>query len=135
MHQQITMLRAITARPKAEETVTFALRTMSVLLVASSLLVEHWAWAEDSANGGAIKIGIMADQSGPYADNGGPGSVEAAKMAIEDAGQVMGRKVELLVADDQNKPDVGLAPARKWLDEGGVDAIVGGSASSIALPI
>lgn len=113
----------------------FAVRTMTALLAASSLLVGHWAAAEEAAAGGAIKIGIMADESGPYADNGGPGSVEAARMAIEDAGQVMGRKVELLVADDQNKPDVGLAIARKWLDEDGVDAIVGGSASSIALAV
>jgi branched-chain amino acid transport system substrate-binding protein len=108
-------------------------RTMTAALAASSLLIGHWALAEDAT--AAIKIGIMADQSGPYADNGGPGSVEAARMAIEDAGLVIGRKVELLVADDQNKPDVGLAIARKWLDEDGVDAIVGGSASSIALAV
>ena len=97
--------------------------TAMALLAASSLLGAHAAMAED----GAIKIGIMADQSGPYADNGGPGSAEAARMAIEDAGgQVLGRKIELLVADDQNKPDVGVAVARKWLDQDGVDAIVGG---------
>ena len=107
---------------------------MTAVLAASGLLMGHWALAGDAAIG-AIRIGIMADQSGPYADNGGPGSVEAARMAIEDAGLVMGRKAELLVADDQNKPDIGLAIARKWLDEDGVDAIVGGSASSIALAV
>jgi branched-chain amino acid transport system substrate-binding protein len=83
---------------------------------------------------GAIKIGIIADQSGPYADNGGPGSALAARMAIEDkGGMAFGRPIQLLVADDLNKPDVGVAAARRWLDEDGVDVIVGGSASSIAL--
>ena len=83
-----------------------------------------------------IRVGIMADQSGPYADNGGPGSVEAARMAIDDfGGQALGRKIELLVADDQNKPDIGLAIARKWLDEDNIGVIVGGSASSIALGV
>src|SRR5271157_815696 len=80
-----------------------------------------------------LKIGLMADQSGPYADNGGPGSVAAARMAIEDfGGAVLGRKIELVVADDQNKPDIGAAIARKWLDVDGVEAIITGSASSVA---
>jgi branched-chain amino acid transport system substrate-binding protein len=112
----------------------FRIRT-AALLAGVGLLVGHAALADDSP-AGVIRIGIMADQSGPYADNGGPGSVEAARMAIEDAGgQVLGKKVELLIADDQNKPDVGVAIARKWLDNDGVSAIVGGSASSIALAI
>lgn len=92
--------------------------------------------AAQGISGDVVRIGIMADQSGPYADNGGPGAVEAARMAIEDfGGAVNGKKVELVVADDQNKPDVGAAIARKWVDQEGVDAIVGGSASSIALAI
>ncbi|WP_246731352.1 ABC transporter substrate-binding protein [Methylocapsa sp. S129] len=81
-----------------------------------------------------VKIGVIADQSGPYADNGGPGSALAARMAIEDrGGVVLGKAIQLLVADDQNKPDIGVAAARRWLDADGVDVIVGGSASSIAL--
>jgi len=105
--------------------------SLFALLAAASASGVDAARADD-----ALRIGIMADQSGPYADNGGPGSAEAARMAIEDAGgQVLGRKVELLVADDQNKPDVGVALARKWLDEDNVQAIVGGSASSIALGV
>lgn len=83
-----------------------------------------------------IRIGIMNDQSGPYADNCGPGSVAAAKLAVEDAGgAVDGKKIEIVVADDQNKPDVGVAAALKWLDKDGVDTIVGCSASSIALAV
>ena len=110
-------------------------KTAMAILAASSMFGARAASAEDVA-GGVLRIGIMADQSGPYADNGGPGSAEAARMAIEDAGgQVLGRKIELLVADDQNKPDVGVAIARKWLDQDGVEAIIGGSASSIALGV
>jgi len=81
-----------------------------------------------------VKIGAMSDQSGPYADNGGPGSVVAARLAIEDAGgKVLGKKIELVVADDQNKPDTGVAIVSRWVDHDGVDMVVGGSASSIAL--
>jgi len=83
-----------------------------------------------------VRIGLMADLSGPYSGNGGPGSVLAARMAIEDfGGKVNGKPVELLTLDDQNKPDVGLNGARKWLETDKVDAIVGGSASSIALGV
>jgi branched-chain amino acid transport system substrate-binding protein len=87
-------------------------------------------------SGNVIKIGVMNDQSGPYADNCGPGSVAAAKLAVEDAAGVLGgKKVEIVVADDQNKPDVGTSTAQKWVDNDGVDAIVGCSASSIALAV
>lgn len=83
-----------------------------------------------------VRIGLMGDLSGPYSGNGGPGSVLAAKMAMEDfGGKVNGKPVELLTLDDQNKPDVGLNGARKWLETDKVDAIVGGSASSIALGV
>ncbi|MDE1949923.1 MAG: ABC transporter substrate-binding protein [Burkholderiales bacterium] len=85
---------------------------------------------------GVVRIGIMGDMAGPYSGNGGPGSVLAARMAIEDfGGKVDGKPIELLVVDDQNKPDVGLDAARKWLGVDKVDAIVGGSASSIALGV
>ncbi|MEP6721286.1 MAG: ABC transporter substrate-binding protein [Variovorax sp.] len=83
-----------------------------------------------------VRIGLMGDLSGPYSGNGGPGSVLAAKMAIEDfGGKVNGKTVELVTVDDQNKPDVGLNAARKWLETDKVDTIVGGSASSIALGV
>lgn len=83
-----------------------------------------------------IKIGIMNDQSGPYADLAGPGSVVAARMAIEDAGgSVLGRPIEVVVADHQNKPDVGAAIARRWYDVDGVSAIFDVPTSSVALAI
>lgn len=109
--------------------ITFAAVLAGSTVLASGVLAQ-------TISGDVVKIGIMADQSGPYADNGGPGAVEAARMAVEDAGgEVNGKKIELVIADDQNKPDIGAAIALKWVDEEGVDAIVGGSASSIALAI
>lgn len=87
-------------------------------------------------SGDVIKIGVMNDQTGPYSDNCGPGSVAAARLAVSDfGGAINGKKIELVVADDQNKPDIGMAIALRWLDNEGVDAIVGCSASSIALGV
>ena len=71
-----------------------------------------------------IKIGVMNDMSSVYAVAGGKETVEAARMAIEDAGLVLGQKVELISADHQNKPDIGSGIARRWFDVEGVDAIV-----------
>jgi branched-chain amino acid transport system substrate-binding protein len=78
-----------------------------------------------------IKIGVLNDQSGVYADNGGPGSVAAAKLAVEDfGGELLGQKIEVVSADHQNKADVASAIARKWFDAEGVDVIADGGASS-----
>ena len=78
--------------------------------------------APASAQG--VKIGILNDQSGVYADYGGKWSVEAARMAIEDfGGEVLGHKIEIVSADHQNKPDLGSAIARRWYDVESVDMI------------
>jgi branched-chain amino acid transport system substrate-binding protein len=83
-----------------------------------------------------VKIGILNDQSGIYADLAGPGSVVAAKLAAEDAGgSVLGRPIEILVADHQGKPDIGANLARKWYDVDGVTAIIDLPVSSIALAV
>ncbi|EAQ02044.1 probable substrate-binding protein [Pseudooceanicola batsensis HTCC2597] len=101
----------------------------AVVAVTTSLAMPAFADISDNV----VKIGIMNDQSGPYADNCGPGAVAAARLAVEDAGgEINGAKIEIVVADDQNKPDIGAATALRWLDEEGVDAIVGCSTSSIA---
>jgi len=71
-----------------------------------------------------IKIGVMNDMSSVYAVAGGKETVEAVRMAIEDAGPVLGQKVGLVFADHQNKPDIGSNIARQWYDVEGVDAIV-----------
>ena len=67
-----------------------------------------------------LRIGVLTDMSGPFASIVGPGAVEAARMAAEEFGEVLGRHVEILAADHQNKPDVGSAIARKWFDVDGV---------------
>jgi branched-chain amino acid transport system substrate-binding protein len=83
-----------------------------------------------------VKIGVLNDQSGLYADYGGKYSVEAAKMAIEDfGGEVLGQKVELVTADHQNKPDLAVAIARRWYDTEGVDMITELTTSSVALAV
>lgn len=100
------------------------------------LLATLAATAQAQVSDDVIRIGVMADQTGPYSANGGPGSLLAVRMAVEDfGGKVLGKNIEVVVADDQNKPDVGLNIARKWLDVEKVDTIVGGSASSIALGV
>ncbi|WP_373785995.1 ABC transporter substrate-binding protein, partial [Delftia acidovorans] len=69
-----------------------------------------------------VRIGVLSDMSGLYADTAGRGSVEAAKMAVADfGGQVLGRKIEVVWADHQNKADVGATHARTWFDRDGVD--------------
>ncbi len=76
-----------------------------------------------SAGPPPVRIGVLTDESGPYADSGGAGSIEAARMAAQDFGPtVLGRAIEILRADTQNKPDVAGAIARQWYDSG-VDAI------------
>jgi branched-chain amino acid transport system substrate-binding protein len=83
-----------------------------------------------------VKIGVLNDQSGVYADYGGKWSVEAARMAIEDfGGSVLGGKIELIAADHQNKPDVGSNIARQWYDIDGVDMITELTTSSVALAV
>jgi branched-chain amino acid transport system substrate-binding protein len=76
-----------------------------------------------AAAGSPIKIGVLTDMSSVYADGAGKGSVEAARMAIEDAGDVLGTPAELVSADHQNKPDIATGIARQWYDRDGVDMI------------
>ena len=88
------------------------------------------------ASAQGVKIGILNDQSGVYADYGGKWSVEAARMAIEDfGGEVLGQKIELVTADHQNKPDLATSIARRWYDVENVDMITELTTSSVALAI
>jgi branched-chain amino acid transport system substrate-binding protein len=83
-----------------------------------------------------VKIGVLSDMSSLYADIGGPGSVTAAKMAVQDFNPAAhGMKVEIISADHQNKPDVGSNIARQWFDVDHVDAIVDVPTSSVALAV
>ena len=102
--------------------------------LAVALMLTRSASAEIS--GDVVKIGVLSDMSGLYADIGGPGSVEAARMAINDfGGTVNGKKIELVSADHQNKPDVGSAIATQWFGNDGVDAIADVPTSSVALAV
>lgn len=94
------------------------------------------AAAQAQISGDVVKIGVMNDMSGLYADITGPGSAEAARLAIADfGGTVNGKKIELITADHQNKPDIGGAIARQWYDSDGVDVIVDVPTSSVALAV
>jgi branched-chain amino acid transport system substrate-binding protein len=90
--------------------------------------------AQAQFSGDVIKIGFITDLSGLYADIDGPAGAEAIKMAIADmGGSVAGKKIEVLVADHQNKPDVAAAKAREWFDTQGLDMLIGGTNSGTAL--
>jgi branched-chain amino acid transport system substrate-binding protein len=83
-----------------------------------------------------VRIGVLTDETGPYADSGGAGSVLAAGMAVADFGaSVLGRPVRVMHADHQNKPDVAAAIARRWYGPDGMDAIIDLPVSAIALAV
>jgi len=89
-----------------------------------------------AADAGPVKIGVLNDMSGPYADLGGKGSVLAAQMAIEDfGGSVLGKKIELVSADHQNKTDIAANIARKWYDVENVDMITDLTNSAVAIAV
>jgi branched-chain amino acid transport system substrate-binding protein len=90
--------------------------------------------AQAQISGDTIKIGMITDMSGVYADIDGAGGAEAVKMAIADlGGMVNGKKVEFIVADHQNKADIAASKAREWFDQQGVDMLLGGTNSGANL--
>jgi branched-chain amino acid transport system substrate-binding protein len=106
----------------------------SVVALTSLCLSPSLASAQISDD--VVKIGVLNDQSGLYADLGGPGSVTAARMAAEDAGgTVLGKPIEIVFADHQNKADIGVAVARRWFESEGVDMAIGFDNSSVALAV
>ena len=105
----------------------FTFATIAVLACVSLALP---AKAQD------VKLGVLTDLGGPYSDASGQGAVVATQMAVEDLKDKLGnRRVEVISADHQSKPDVGAAIARRWLDTEGVDAIVNVPNSAIALAV
>jgi branched-chain amino acid transport system substrate-binding protein len=105
-------------------------------LIATVLLfgVPGAAVAQISAD--VVKIGVLDDMSGPYADIQGPGDAVAVRMAVEDfGGTVAGKKIEVVAGDLQNKADVGLGVARRWYDTENVDVIMGLGNSAVALAV
>jgi len=108
------------------------MRLAASLAFAAAALIGTAAQAEDIN----VKLGVLSDMSSLYADIGGPGSVVAAKMAVEDFNPAAhGIKVEIVSADHQNKPDVGSSIARQWFDVDHVDAILDVPTSSVALAV
>ena len=106
------------------------------LVLAALLLAGFSPAARAQISDEVVRIGVLNDQSGLYADLGGPGSVVAAKMAVEDAGgSVLGKPVEIVVADHQNKADIGAALARQWFDVDKVDMAIDFDNSSVALAV
>ena len=90
--------------------------------------------AQAQISNDTIKIGVITDMSGLYADIDGPGGVEAVKMAIADFGGTLnGKKIELVFADHQNKADIAASKAREWFDTEGVDMLISGTNSGTAL--
>jgi branched-chain amino acid transport system substrate-binding protein len=90
----------------------------------------------ETAGAQPVKIGVLNDQSGLYADLTGMGSVRAARMAVEDfGGKVLGRPIEVIFADHQNKPDVGSTIARQWIENDGVSVILDIPNSAVGLAV
>src|ERR1700759_4774801 len=112
---------------------------MKTKLIASLLLSTALSLAlagADSADDKVVKIGALSDQSGLYADLGGPGSTLAAQMAVEDSGLTgKGWKIDIISGDHQNKPDIGVNIARQWADVDKVDIIVEVPNSGVALAV
>jgi branched-chain amino acid transport system substrate-binding protein len=105
-------------------------------LLGLLLLALGVSWPAFAESPRSMKIGVLNDASGPYSDNAGEGSVTAAKMAAEDFMQEHpGFKVEIISADHQNKPDVGAAIARRWIDQDHVDAIADVPNSAVGLAV
>ena len=101
----------------------------------------HAAGQSSSAKAGSIsdevvKVAVLTDMAGPNSDLAGPGSVEAARMAVADfGGKVLGKPIELIYGDHQNKTDVASQTARAWIDTQGVDMIVDANNSAVALAV
>jgi branched-chain amino acid transport system substrate-binding protein len=106
-------------------------------LMVASVAGSVWASAASAqVSDDIVRIGVLNDQSGLYADLGGQGSVVAARMAVEDAGStVLGKPVEVVFADHQNKADIGAAIARRWFDAEKVDMAIGFDNSAVALAV
>lgn len=107
-------------------------KTIAALAILSAPL----SLLAQSVSDDVVKIAVLSDMSSLYADNSGHGSVAAAQMAIDDfGGRVLGKKIELIAADNQNKADVGANIAREWIDRQGVDAIVDVPNSAVAFAV
>ena len=112
-----------------------SIRSSALALFVALGLVPAAASAQQVSDD-IVRVGVLTDMTGPYADFAGPGSVVAARLAVEDhGGRALGRPVEVIFADHQNKPDVGGATARRWIDTDRVDMIIDMPNSAVALAV
>ena len=116
------------------------LKQITASLVAATMFASNpvFAQAGSKVSGDVVKIGVLTDLSSTYSDLAGPGAVIAAKMAIADFskdGTVIGKKIELVSADHQNKADIAANKAREWFDKDGVDVIVELVSTNVALAV
>lgn len=108
------------------------MKRTALALAAAAAFVTMPAQAQIS--GDVVKIGFITDLSGVYSDVDGNGGAEAIRMAIADmGGAINGKKIQLVVADHQNKPDIAASRAREWFDQQGVDLLIGGTNSGASL--
>jgi branched-chain amino acid transport system substrate-binding protein len=112
------------------------MKSLAATLMAGLALAASGGAASAQISDDVVKIGVLTDMSSLYADATGKGSLAAVQMAVADyGGKVKGKPVEIVSADHQNKPDVGVSIARNWYDNEKVDAIFDVPTSSVALPI
>lgn len=112
------------------------MKVRKAIAAASLAMILGGAPAYAQISGDVVRIGVIADMSSLYSSVGGPGSVVAAKMAAEDfGGTVLGKPIDVILGDHQNKVDVAAAMAGRWVDSEGVDAFADVATSSTALAI
>ena len=112
------------------------MKSFAAVLLAASALVASSGAASAQISDDVVKIGVLTDMSSLYADATGKGSLTAVQMAVADYGsKVKGKPIEVVYADHQNKPDIGVSIARNWYDNEKVDAIFDVPTSSVALPV
>lgn len=110
------------------------MKRTALALAASAAFAGFALPAHAQISGDTIKIGLITDLSGVYSDVDGNGGAEAVRMAIADlGGAINGKKIEFMVADHQNKPDIAASKAREWFDQQGVDMLIGGTNSGASL--
>src|ERR1700722_16274843 len=108
-----------------ERSVPIFSRALRFSFVVASVCSAHSNPASAQFSHDVLRIGVLTDEAGPYADGGGAGSILAAQMAADDfGGKVKGHAIEIVHADTLNKPDVAASIARRWYDVDGVSAIV-----------
>src|SRR6266851_9929623 len=111
---------------------TLSARRFAALITVAGVGFAAPAFAQDKT----VKIGVLNDMSSLYADIGGPNSVVAIKMAVEDSGlAAKGWNIDVLSGDPQNKPDIGTNIARQWIDNEKVDVIPDTPNSGVALAV